>query len=71
MIMEVSSLTNILRGKDTNIAINNNNPQDKSNYIAASIKNAVNQAKKEEHMINKDLKLVDTFVKKVCFSLKK
>ena len=31
----------------------------------------MNRAKQEEHTINKDLKLVDTFVNKVCSGLKK
>lgn len=68
---DVSSLADILRGEDTNIAISNGDPQDKGNHIAASTKNAVNRAKKEEYMINRDLKLIDTFVKKVCSGLKK
>ena len=68
---DVGSLADILRGEDTNTAISDGDPQDRGNHIAASTKNAVNRAKKEEHTINKDLKLVDTFVKKVCSGLKK
>lgn len=71
MIINVSCLSNILRKKDTNIAISNGNPQKMGNHIAANTKNAVNQAKKEEYTIYKDPKLVNIFVKKMCPGLRK
>lgn len=62
MTRDMSNLANILRKKDTNIIINNSDLQNRGIDIVASIKNAMNQAKNEEYMINKDLKVVDTFV---------
>lgn len=48
MTTDVSSLADILRGEDTNTAISDGDPQDRGNHIAATTKNAVNRAKKEE-----------------------
>ena len=66
----VGTLASFLREEDINTTISDGDPRDRGDYIAASTENAVNREKKEEHTINEDLKLVDTFVNKVRSGLK-
>lgn len=60
-----------MKRKNINITINNSNFWDKSNYIIKSTKNTMNYKKKKEYKINKDIKLINIFVHKMQFSLKK